>query len=118
VFVLVSVVVLVDVDEFVDVEAKVMVGKEVEAVTEVVDEEASVGVLVSVPKTPIGITIAVPGGTVCGVRIESFHAGGVRISLLTGSMIARCCLTYESLGFKFEFISARTLHLGIITTAD
>jgi len=60
VVVLVGVAVLVNVGGFVDVVTAVTVGKEVETVEEIVGEDSSVGILVSVPKTPIGITIAVP----------------------------------------------------------
>jgi len=57
----------------------------------VVTEET--GILVSVPKIPMGMTVAAPVLIGWRVKIESLQAGGVRISWLMGSTITRRCFT-------------------------
>jgi hypothetical protein len=62
-------------------------------VAEGVCETVTVDSGVSVAKTPIGTTVAVRPRSAKGVKIESFQAGGVRISWLMGSTTARRCFT-------------------------
>lgn len=90
VIVLVREAVAVDEGVRVNVDKDVLVGLNV-TVTEPVG--VTVPVTVLVPITPTGITVAVPEGIAWGVRIESFQAGGVRISSLMGSTMTSCCFT-------------------------
>lgn len=89
--VLVRVTVAVKVGVRVRVPTAVMVGGNVSAVTEPVGVTDSVGIPVSVPKIPIGMTVAVPVFIGWRVKMESLHAGGVRISWLMGSTTKRRC---------------------------
>lgn len=79
--------VLVEVNTLVTVGVMVDVAKVTEGVIEIV------GVLISVPKTPMGMTVGAPVFIGWRVKIESLQAGGVRISWLMGSTTTRCCLT-------------------------
>jgi hypothetical protein len=91
VFVRDAVVVLVGV--LVEVKTLVTVGDMVGVVTVPEGVVETVGVLVSVPNTPMGMTVAAPVFIGWRVKIESLQAGGVRISWLMGSTTTRRCFT-------------------------
>jgi hypothetical protein len=91
VFVRDAVVVLVGV--LVEVKTLVTVGDMVDVVTVPEGVAETVGVLVSVPNTPMGMTVAAPVFIGWRVKIESLQAGGVRISWLMGSTTTRRCFT-------------------------
>jgi len=86
--------VAVEVTELVREEVNVNVGEPV-GDTEVVDDGDAVieEVGVSVPKTPMGMTVAAPVFMGWRVNIESLQAGGVRISWLMGSTTTKRCFT-------------------------
>ena len=110
--------VVVGVDDLVAVPNNVKVGDGVIAVTDCVAVKLAVAVDVSVAKIPMGTTVGGPPISARGVRIDSFQAGGVSISCLTGSTTSNCCFTYSSSGFRLELTSAWTLQLGSMAIAD
>lgn len=64
----------------VEVKMGVTVGEMVDVVIVLEAVVRTVGVFVSVPKTPMGMTVAAPVLIGWRVKIESLQAGGVRIS--------------------------------------
>ena len=71
----------------------VLTGDEVEVVNVPDGVVETKGALVSVPKTPMGMTVGVPVYMGWRVRIEFRQPGGVRISWLMGSTTTRRCFT-------------------------
>lgn len=96
----------------------VKVGSGVIAVADCKSVAVVVAVVVSVAKTPIGTTVGGPPNSDSGVKIDSFQAGGVRISCLIGSTTRSCCFAYSSSGLRLEFTSASTLQRGSMAMAD